>query len=393
MQGAARLDDPIAHTSALSGLIGGAIMGAVLALGAVAVLGTGGLAALLLLGVGAALTGAAAGAWVGEFVGSLSFFNQISGKIAAGSPDVFVNFKPLARAVADTGKCDKHGTEPPKIATGSGTVFVNGLPAARVDDKLGCSSFIIAGSPDVFIGGEQFHCDSVKLEDEVPWYYHGAVLVAGIGEIDHFRPKSRVQKCDLHPGSQHFGYWSLAYLFDNFRLCRELTNKRRKDPRDGKIYGKGTRFPLVDPSKRAASGTDDWKTESGLLLDPTNSDDVKLLRFDDRGNPISLNSDKTSLEYRCVQASIECYHLNEKEISDRRGDLCTKAKTMARRIVDLERKKERGEQYSRREIIEKKAELHEMIQPYAEFSSAVRCVLMQYRTSTSIKRILGIQND
>jgi uncharacterized Zn-binding protein involved in type VI secretion len=170
VQAAARLDDPIAHTSALSGLIGGAIMDAVLALGAVAVLGTGGLAALLLLGAGATLTGAAAGAWVGEYVGSLSFFNKKSGNITSGSHDVFVNFKPLARAVADLGKCDKHGPKPQQIATGSGTVFVNGLPAARVDDKLGCSSFIIAGSPDVFIGGGQFHCESVKLEDAVPWY-------------------------------------------------------------------------------------------------------------------------------------------------------------------------------------------------------------------------------
>jgi hypothetical protein len=159
------------------------------------------------------------------------------------------------------------------------------------------------------------------------------------------------------------------------------------------VYGKGNRFPLDDPSKRAASDTDEWKAEPHLLLDPTNIDDVKLLRFDDRGNPISINPDKASLEYRRVQVSIECYHLNEKEISDRRGDLCTRPKVMARRIVDLEKKKERGERYSRREMIEKKAELHEMVQPYAEFSSAVRCVLQQYRTSHSIKRILGIQND
>ena len=220
--------------------------------------------------------------------------------------------------------------------------------------------------------------------------FYTEAYVGNGGEIDHFRPKSRVQKCDLHPGSQHFGYWSLAYFIDNFRLCRASANKRRKDHRDGKTYGKGTRFPLVDPSKRAASDTDDWKTEPNLLLDPTKADDVKLLRFDDRGNPISLNPDSTSLEYKRVQASIECYHLNEKEISDRRGDLCTKAKTMARRIIDLEKKKSNGESYSRREMIEKKAELHEMVQPYAEFSTAVRCVLLQYRTSPSIKRILGI---
>lgn len=220
--------------------------------------------------------------------------------------------------------------------------------------------------------------------------FYTEAYVGGGGEIDHFRPKSRVQKCDLLPGNSHHGYWSLAYLIENFRLCRESANKRRMDHRDGKVYGKGTRFPLIDPSKRAAGDTDDWKTEPHLLLDPTKKDDVKLLRFDDRGKPISSNSDSASLDYKRVQASIECYHLNEKEISDRRGDLCTKAKKLARRIVDLEKKKNNGQAYSRREMIEKKAELHEMVQPYAEFSSAVRCVLMQYRTSPSIKRILGI---
>ncbi len=223
--------------------------------------------------------------------------------------------------------------------------------------------------------------------------FYTEAYVGNGGEIDHFRPKSRVQKCDLHPNSQHGGYWSLAYLIDNFRLCRELSNKRRKDPRDGKIYGKGYRFPLDDPSKRAASDTVEWKMEPHLLLDPTNPDDVKLLRFDDRGNPISVNPDKKSLEYRRVQVSIECYHLNEKEISDRRGYLCTEAKKMALRIVDLEKKKRLGKQYSRREMIQMKAELHEMVQPYAEFSSAVRCVLLQFRSSPSIKRILGMQHD
>jgi uncharacterized Zn-binding protein involved in type VI secretion len=179
VQAAARLYDPIAHSSAESGLIAGMVIGASLVIGAALIVGTGG--AALPLVIGAALTAAAVGGWIGEFVGSLSFFNNISGKIARGSPNVFVNYKPQARAVADIGECSKHGPEPQQIATGSETVFINNFPAARVDDKLQCSGFIVEGSPDVFIGGGQAHYTSRELGDEVAWYYRTLVFGAGIG--------------------------------------------------------------------------------------------------------------------------------------------------------------------------------------------------------------------
>jgi uncharacterized Zn-binding protein involved in type VI secretion len=181
VQAAARLNDPIAHTSAMDGLISGAIAGAVLgaglALGVALIIGTGGLALAALIG-GAMLAGGATGAWIGEFAGSLSFFNNIAGKIATGSPNVFVNSRPLARAMADTGECSNHGPEPPQIATGSSNVFINGFPAARVDDKLICGSFIVEGSPNVFIGGGQVALKGV--EEEVPWWLHGIVMGSGI---------------------------------------------------------------------------------------------------------------------------------------------------------------------------------------------------------------------
>jgi uncharacterized Zn-binding protein involved in type VI secretion len=176
VQAAARIDDPIAHSNALEGLIAGAVIGAGLAVGAALVIGTGGIALPALIGAG--LAGASIGAWIGEFAGSLSFFSENAGSIATGSPDVFVNFKPLARARADTGKCNKDGPEPPKIATGSSTVFINGFRAARVDDKLICGGVIVAGSPDVFIGGGQVSLETVG--EEVPGWVHGLVMGGGI---------------------------------------------------------------------------------------------------------------------------------------------------------------------------------------------------------------------
>lgn len=175
MQAAARLNDPIAHTSALEGLIAGAVIGAGLAAGAAVIIGTGGLAAPVLIGAGLATV--ATGAWLGEFAGSLSFFDEKSGELATGSPDVFINFKPAGRALADLGRC-KDESKSPEIAIGSGSVFINGFPAARVDDKLVCGGVIVEGSPDVFIGGGQVELKPVK--EDVPWEVHGLVTGAGV---------------------------------------------------------------------------------------------------------------------------------------------------------------------------------------------------------------------
>jgi len=176
----ARFDDPIAHTGAMAGLIGGAAVGLVggLLVGAAlaATVATGGLAAPLV--IGAALSGAALGAWVGEYVGSLSFFSSIKGKIITGSSNVHVNSKPQARVEVDIGECKKSSPCMPLVATGSGNVFINGFPAARVDDKMTCGGFIKEGSRNVRIGGGTV--TYLPVESEVPDWAHKLVMGAGI---------------------------------------------------------------------------------------------------------------------------------------------------------------------------------------------------------------------
>lgn len=173
---AARFDDPLAHTSAMAGLIAGAAVGAVVGAALVATVATGGAAAPLL--IGAALAGGALGAWVGEYIGSLSIFSSITGKITIGSHNVYVNGKPIARVEADIGECKKPRMCVPLVATGSGTVFINGLPAARVDDKMTCGAFIKEGSPNVRIGGGKVQY--LEVESEVPGWVHGVVIAGGV---------------------------------------------------------------------------------------------------------------------------------------------------------------------------------------------------------------------
>jgi uncharacterized Zn-binding protein involved in type VI secretion len=73
-----------------------------------------------------------------------------------GSPNVFVNGKPLMR-VGDSyqahgcSSCPEpsHGRA---LAKGSSTVFINGQPAGRIGDAIDCGGKAAQGSPNVFIG-------------------------------------------------------------------------------------------------------------------------------------------------------------------------------------------------------------------------------------------------
>jgi len=186
---AARQGDPISHTRALGGLLTG------LAIGGVALLGTGGLA-VAVVGAAASIgvtvsTGVAASvavvatigattsifAGLGELIGSLSWSNHDAGHILEGSPNVFINGRPAARASLSTITCDKHGFQ--LVAEGSSNVYINGIPAARVGNRTTCDGKISAGSPNVFIGGGTTQTENIA--PEVPDWLHRAMLAIGLG--------------------------------------------------------------------------------------------------------------------------------------------------------------------------------------------------------------------
>ncbi|AIY43034.1 Rhs-family protein [Collimonas arenae] len=174
MQAAARITDPIEHTSALSGLLTGLLIGAAIAVAAIAIVGTGGLAAVAIVGAGAAM-----GAGVGEMVGSMSFAKSVSGAILqSGSSNTNINSLKAARAHVDVVECSKHPNPPKPIATGSSNVFINSMPAARVGDKTGCDAEISSGSQNVFIGGGTVQTD--EISPEVPGWLHVAVFAVGM---------------------------------------------------------------------------------------------------------------------------------------------------------------------------------------------------------------------
>ena len=172
---AARELDEIAHTASegwmIAGLIGGAIVGAAL----IAV--TGGTAAVA---VAAVVAGASAGGGLGEVLGSMSWApRHVTGVLADGSPNVYINGRPAIRAHISTGECSEDGPAKKVVAQGSAKVYINDFPAARINDLLACSAEIHTGSPNVIIGGEQEQTDDI--EPEIPEWVNWTLLAAGAG--------------------------------------------------------------------------------------------------------------------------------------------------------------------------------------------------------------------
>ncbi|MDM5176220.1 DUF6531 domain-containing protein [Massilia sp. DJPM01] len=176
---AGRVDDPIAHSHAMGGLIAGLVIGALVG---AAIIATGGLALVAVAGAVAVTAGAAG---VGEVVGSMNVTDKIfganlTGVVKTGSANVFANGKEAARAHLSTALCATHGPTPQLVVQGSSTVFVNSLPFARVGDMISCSAKIHAGSPNVFVGGATITTDIDLITPEVPGWVHTTLLVAGL---------------------------------------------------------------------------------------------------------------------------------------------------------------------------------------------------------------------
>jgi len=146
----ATIGHAIAHSSpfagALGGLLAGVAIGALCAVAAAAVVGTGGLAAPLIIAAAAGLGGSFTHSLVNGFFSKAA---TVTGKIIEGSPDVFFEGRPVAR-VTDQVLCSKHTPPPPRIAEGSETIFINGLPLARIGHKITCGAVIQEGCATIF---------------------------------------------------------------------------------------------------------------------------------------------------------------------------------------------------------------------------------------------------
>lgn len=202
MAEAARLHDPIEHSSKMGGLLTGMLVGAAVAGGVLLTVSTGGLA-------GAAIVGGlvSAGGLTGEVLGGMNMFTSPSGKVISGSPVVSIDGLPAARAHVDQVVCEKDSHHTQVIAMGSDKVFIDGYPAARKGDKTACDGVISSGSSTVNIGGGTEQTDPIS--SEVPAWLHNSLVGIGIISTGYFlfaAPALTVLGVAGGMGGEHVGH-------------------------------------------------------------------------------------------------------------------------------------------------------------------------------------------
>jgi 5-methylcytosine-specific restriction endonuclease McrA len=136
-------------------------------------------------------------------------------------------------------------------------------------------------------------------------------------DIDHFRPKGRVEEDE-----NHGGYYWMALDWTNFRLSCHRANRLRRAQETGKTHGKSDHFPLQDPSKRARTPTESLAAEAPLILDPCDPFDPPKLTFKSDGTVgVSPKYEDDDFVKKQVEASRNYLHLDWPAFIDGRTEL------------------------------------------------------------------------
>jgi hypothetical protein len=182
--------------------------------------------------------------------------------------------------------------------------------------------------------------------------------------VDHFRPKGRVEE-----DATHDGYWWLAFTPNNFRYASQWCNQRRVDEANATSGGKADHFPLLANGIRARQEADDLNLEDPELLDPIDPDDWKLLTFLPDGYPTPAKP-KGTVEHERAAKSIEIYHLHCKPLVNGRFAV---AGAIQRIVQDLEWLRPKIDDLQIRRVYKNRhVELLQAIHPDSEYSAAAR---------------------
>lgn len=203
-----------------------------------------------------------------------------------------------------------------------------------------------------------WYCEAEEIRSDVP--------------VDHFRPKNRVEE-----EREHNGYWWLAYDWENYRCACTFCNSRRNfEETEG---GKACRFPLENPDSRAFTPADTAQLlgERPSFLDPFNSDDEKLLWFDNDGLPMPRPGASKEQSQK-VENSIDIFHLHEARI--------VRARNKVRVEVEQQVKKIR----ENNDVQSAKNTLKRMVRDTEKLSRAAVIYLRAHRELPEVKEILNL---
>lgn len=174
-----------------------------------------------------------------------------------------------------------------------------------------------------------------------------AKFVGDYPNVEHFRPKGRID--EIEPKSSSYpGYYWLAYKWSNLFLCKQLIN----------ISYKRNFFPLVKDTIRTRSHHDDLENEIPLLVDPSKDEPRNHIYFH---LDVPIHKDekgKATIEYLGLK------HPHFKEARETKFKLLEGIKTLVELLLA-----ENNDYKEHPKVIKYISVLQEAKQPNAEFSS------------------------
>lgn len=192
-------------------------------------------------------------------------------------------------------------------------------------------------------------------------------------DVEHYRPKKTAHDAD---GTQHEGYWWLAFDWRNLRICGNAGNRK-----------KGTFFPLRDGSARVAE-TGDIRNEDPQLLDPADPDDPNLLTFDVEGKAKPTAGLSDQWEKDRVMYSIKRYNLDFPPLMDKRKALWAECWNRIRKYFDELTKyhADKTNAVAREAFKEAARDVRELMREEQECSAVARACIL----GTGDTRVLGL---
>lgn len=221
------------------------------------------------------------------------------------------------------------------------------------------------------------------MSNDKCWYSESKEAVSRY-QVDHFRPHGRSkQAAKTYAG----GYSWLAFDIENYRIAGMLCNTVNQEYSEESV-GKGDWFPLVDPSVRATLASRDTKTETPILLDPTDPDDPGRLWFEDDGTVVADPNLDEDVRLR-VEMAIRCLGLRQSRLNGRRRSALRGCRRAVERYKRINRIPKGARTPAESAMLEEaRSELLALSAPSAEFAAAVRCLLV-----TSGLRALIVQDE
>lgn len=198
----------------------------------------------------------------------------------------------------------------------------------------------------------------IKISSNKCWYSEAKDTYSHL-HVDHFRPKKIASGIDKR---DYGGYWWLAFVWTNYRVCGGVGNVRKRDKfavRSNKSNDPNT--PIED--------------EIIYFLDPCEEEDILKITFNQNGEVTPITT--SGWDYERAIYTIENLNLNFKILKEARKELWVKSSNLVIEIQNLmEQNNVIPSVLKKGQIKEKLKQLKELVHPSSEFSATVKACLL-----------------